>query len=83
MQTAPENKQKLASILTYHVVPGNVMAADVVELRKAKTVQGSKVKIRVKQGKVYINAAQVTTTDVKTSNGVIHIIDSVMLPAGS
>jgi len=76
----PENKEKLTSILTYHVVPGRVMAADVVKLSKAKTVQGSNVKIRVKDGKVYLDKALVTATDIKAVNGVIHVIDSVILP---
>mgnify|MGYP003573528775 CR=1 FL=1 len=76
----PENKAKLASILTYHVVPGEVYASDVVKLKKAKTVQGSKAPIEIRDGKVYVAGAQVTTTDIKTKNGVIHIIDSVMLP---
>ena len=76
----PENKEKLTSILTYHVVPGRVMAADVVKLSKAKTVEGSTVKIRVKDGKVYLDKAIVTATDIKAGNGVIHVIDSVILP---
>ena len=76
----PENKEKLTSILTYHVVAGRVMAADVVKLSSAKTVQGSEVKIKVEDGKVFVDGAQVTTTDIKASNGVIHIIDSVILP---
>jgi transforming growth factor-beta-induced protein len=76
----PENKEKLTSILTYHVVPGRVMAADVVKLSEAKTVQGSKAKIRVTDGKVYVDEAQVTATDIKAGNGVIHVIDSVILP---
>jgi transforming growth factor-beta-induced protein len=76
----PENKQKLVSILTYHVVPGRVMAADVVKLSKAKTAEGSEVRIRVKDGKVYVDDALVTATDIKTRNGVIHVIDSVILP---
>ena len=76
----PENKKKLIAILTYHVVPGRVMAADVVKLSKAKTVQGSEVKIRVKDGKVYVDKALVTATDIKARNGVIHVIDSVLLP---
>ena len=76
----PENRSKLTAILTYHVVPGNVMAADVVKLKKAKTVQGSEVKIRVDDGKVYIDKSQVTKTDIKCKNGVIHVIDSVLLP---
>jgi uncharacterized surface protein with fasciclin (FAS1) repeats len=76
----PENKGKLTAILTYHVVPGRVMAADVVKLSEAKTVQGSKAKIRVTDGKVYVDDAQVTATDIKAGNGVIHVIDSVILP---
>jgi uncharacterized surface protein with fasciclin (FAS1) repeats len=76
----PENKGKLTSILTYHVVPGRVMAADVVKLSKARTVQGSDAKIRVEGGKVYVDNAQVTATDIKAGNGVIHVIDSVILP---
>ena len=61
----PENREKLIAVLTYHVVPGRVMAADVVKLSKAKTVQGSEAKIRVKDGKVYVDKAQVTATDIK------------------
>ena len=76
----PENKAKLVAILTYHVVPGKVMAADVVKLSSAKTVQGSEVKIKVMDGKVYVNNAMVTATDIPASNGVIHVIDSVILP---
>ena len=76
----PENKEKLAGILTYHVVAGKVMAADVVKLKDAKTVQGSKVKVVVKDGKVMVDNANVTTTDIKCSNGVIHVIDAVILP---
>ena len=76
----PENKKKLVAVLTYHVVPGRVMAADVVKLSKAKTVQGSEVKISVKEGKVYVDNALVTATDIKAGNGVIHVIDSVILP---
>lgn len=76
----PENKAKLAAILTYHVVPGKVMAKDVVKLSKAKTVQGSAVGIRVKGGKVYIDNAQVVAPDVEASNGVVHVIDNVILP---
>ena len=76
----PENKEKLIAVLTYHVVPGRVMAADVVKLSKAKTVQGSEAQIRVTDGKVYVDEAQVTATDIKAGNGVIHVIDSVILP---
>ena len=76
----PENKAKLAGILTYHVVPGKVMAADVVKLKKAKTVQGSDVKITVKDKKVMVDTANVVKTDVVASNGVIHVIDTVIMP---
>jgi uncharacterized surface protein with fasciclin (FAS1) repeats len=76
----PENKAKLVAILTYHVVPGKVMAADVVKLSDAKTVQGEPVEIKVEDGKVYVNQAQVVKTDIGTSNGVIHVIDAVILP---
>ncbi len=76
----PENKEKLAAILTYHVVAGKVMAADVVKLTTAKTVNGKEVNIKVEAGKVYVNDAQVVTTDIETTNGVIHVIDQVILP---
>lgn len=76
----PENKEKLIAILTYHVVPGKVMAKDVVNLTEAKTVQGSAVKIAVNGGKVSIDGANVVKTDIETSNGVIHVIDAVILP---
>ena len=76
----PENKEKLVGILKYHVVSGNVMAKDVVKLSSAKTVQGSDVKIKVTDGKVSINDAKVVKADVKCKNGVIHVIDSVILP---
>ena len=76
----PENKAKLTAILTYHVVAGKVMAADVVKLQSAKTVQGQKVSIRVKDGKVMVNKANVVKTDIACKNGVIHVIDAVILP---
>lgn len=76
----PENKQKLVGILTYHVVPGKVMAKDVVKLNEAKTVQGSKVKIKVKDGTVMIDKAKVAKADIPCKNGVIHVIDTVILP---
>lgn len=76
----PENKQKLVEVLTYHVVSGKVMAADVVKLKEAKTVQGKAAKITVKEGKVMVDAANVVKTDIVTSNGVIHVIDQVILP---
>lgn len=76
----PENKQKLISILTYHVVPRKVMAKDVVRLKEAKTAQGSKVQIKVKDGKVMLDKAQVVKTDIPCLNGVIHVIDTVIMP---
>jgi len=76
----PENKAKLAGILTYHVVAGKVMAADVVKLKEAKTVQGSKVTIKVEDGKVMVDNAKVVKTDILCGNGVIHVIDAVILP---
>ena len=78
----PENKAQLAAILTYHVVPGNVMAAQVVTMNGAdvKTVNGQTVKIGVMGGKVTVNGANVVTTDIKATNGVIHVIDTVILP---
>ncbi|NJN63808.1 MAG: fasciclin domain-containing protein [Acidobacteria bacterium] len=74
-----KDKAKLAQILTYHVVPGKVMAADVTKLTSAKTVQGQEVRISTAGG-VKINDANVVKTDIVTSNGVIHVIDSVILP---
>ncbi len=76
----PENKDQLIAILTYHVVPGKVMAADVVGLSSATTVQGSDVAIVVDGGKVTVDGANVTATDIDCSNGVIHVIDAVILP---
>jgi uncharacterized surface protein with fasciclin (FAS1) repeats len=72
---------KLKQILTYHVVSGKVMAADVVKLKSAKTVEGSDVKIDASNGSVKVNDSTVSTADVATDNGVIHIIDTVLLPA--
>jgi uncharacterized surface protein with fasciclin (FAS1) repeats len=74
------DKTALANVLTYHVVAGKVMAADVVKLTSAETVQGQAVSIEVKDGKVYLDGAQVVTTDIKASNGVMHVIDAVILP---
>ena len=78
----PENKDKLRRILTYHVVPGTVRAADVVKLQSAKAVSGDTITIKVADGKVNVDAASVTQTDIQASNGVIHVIDSVILPKG-
>lgn len=80
MLLKPENKKKLVAVLTYHVVPGKVMAKDVVTLTEAKTVQGSSAKITVKGGKVMVDAANVVKTDIEASNGVIHVIDAVIMP---
>ncbi len=76
----PENKAKLTKILTYHVVPGKVMAAEVVKLSAAKTVEGSEVTIKVEKGGVMVDNAHVVKTDIPASNGVIHVIDAVILP---
>jgi len=76
----PENKQKLTDILLYHVVAGSVMAADVTALTSAPTVLGKDVAVKVNMGSVYINEAKVIITDIATTNGVIHVIDAVLLP---
>ena len=76
----PENKQKLASILTYHVVPGKVMASEVVKLADAKTVNGQSLTINVEGEMVMVDSAKVVKTDIECSNGVIHVIDAVVLP---
>lgn len=79
----PENKKQLVAILTYHVVPGKVMAADVVKLDEAKTVNGEMLSITSEGGNVMINDAKVTAADISASNGVIHVIDRVILPPNS
>ena len=76
----PENRDQLVAILTYHVVPGKVMASDVVKLSEATTVNGSNVDIAVVEEQVRINEATVVAADVAASNGVIHVIDTVILP---
>lgn len=75
----PENKQKLVAILTYHVLPGKVMAADVRSM-KAKTVNGQELNIQAADGKVTVDNAKVVKTDIAAANGVIHVIDTVVLP---
>lgn len=75
-----KDKEALTAVLTYHVVPGKVMAADVVTLTEADTLQGDRVKIAVKDGEVWINNAKVIKTDVMCTNGVIHVLDGVLLP---
>jgi uncharacterized surface protein with fasciclin (FAS1) repeats len=75
-----KDKDALTNILLYHVVSGNVMASDVVKLDKATTISKNDVQIKVADGSVFINKSKVTTADVKASNGVIHIIDTVLIP---
>ena len=79
----PENKAKLTAILTYHVVPGAVRAEQVTKLDQAKTVNGAMVKVTTKGGKVTINDATVVKADTAASNGIIHVIDKVILPPQS
>ena len=76
----PENKEKLTDILTYHVVSGNAMAADLEDGQEFTTVQGGKLKVSIKGDKVMINGANVTMADVAASNGVVHVIDKVLMP---
>ena len=76
----PENKAKLVAILTYHVVPGEIKASDVVKLTSAKTVNGEPLKVTSMGGNVMINDANVVKADILCSNGVIHVIDTVLLP---
>jgi uncharacterized surface protein with fasciclin (FAS1) repeats len=76
----PENRDQLISILTYHVVPGKVMAGDVATLSQAETVNGANISIRIVDDNVLINDATVLAADVDASNGVIHVIDKVILP---
>jgi uncharacterized surface protein with fasciclin (FAS1) repeats len=78
----PENKDKLRRILTYHVVAGEVRAADVVKLQSAKAVSGDSIAVKVRDGKVHVDDASVTKADIQASNGVIHVIDAVILPKG-
>ena len=77
----PENKDKLTAVLTYHVVPGKVMSSDLTDDAMVATVQGSDVTIDLDNGPM-VNDANVTTADIETSNGVIHVIDKVIVPEG-
>jgi uncharacterized surface protein with fasciclin (FAS1) repeats len=79
----PENKDKLIAILTYHVVPGKVTADQVVKLSSADTVNGEKIAIFVDKGTVQINEIDVVKADIMASNGVIHVVDQVILPPAS
>lgn len=76
----PENKAALTNILTYHVVAGAVKASDLTDGQKVKTLQGEELIVTIKDGKVMINGANVTTADLTGSNGVIHVIDAVLMP---
>ena len=76
----PENKAKLTALLTYHVVPGKVMAADAMKVKEAKTVQGGSLTISSMGNTVMVDNAHVTKADIAASNGVIHVIDSVVMP---
>jgi uncharacterized surface protein with fasciclin (FAS1) repeats len=79
----PENIDQLTAILTYHVVPGKFMASDVTSMSGSDTLQGQRLSFEVKDGKAFVNGAQVVQADVAASNGVIHAIDQVILPAES
>jgi uncharacterized surface protein with fasciclin (FAS1) repeats len=79
----PENRDQLVAILTYHVVPGKLMASDVTSMTGSETLQGGSVTFEVKDGKAFIDGAQIVKTDIVTSNGVIHVIDTVILPGES
>ncbi|MDZ4810857.1 MAG: fasciclin domain-containing protein [Bacteroidota bacterium] len=76
----PENKEKLSKILTYHVVRGKMEAADLEDGQELTTVEGSKLKVMIKDGTVRVGNAKVTSADISVSNGVIHVIDKVLLP---
>ena len=78
----PENKEQLQRILTYHVVPGKVMAKDVTKMKSAKAVSGDTITIKVSDGTVMVDDAKVVKTDIAASNDVIHVIDSVIMPDG-
>lgn len=76
----PENKAMLVDILTYHVVAGNVPSSAALKLTEATALNKKTIKLEVKEGALYLNASKVTSADVKCSNGVIHIIDTVLMP---
>lgn len=80
MLLKPENKDKLIAVLTYHVVPGKVMAEDVAKIDSSETIQGQNIAVSVNNGNVMIDNAKVVIADVRASNGVIHVIDTVLLP---
>jgi uncharacterized surface protein with fasciclin (FAS1) repeats len=76
----PENREMLVKILSYHVIPGNAMASDVVKMPRIKTAQGQELMVKAKDGKVWINKSTVIKADVAASNGTIHVIDTVLMP---
>lgn len=76
----PENKAQLVAVLTYHVVPGKVYSKDLKDGMKAKTAQGAEITISLKDGKAMVNNATVAAADIEASNGVVHVIDTVILP---
>jgi uncharacterized surface protein with fasciclin (FAS1) repeats len=76
----PENKAKLTNVLTYHVVPGSIMAKDLKDGQKLKTVEGEELKVTEKDGKWYVDGAQITIADVVSKNGVTHVVDQVVMP---
>ncbi len=76
----PENKEKLKAVLTYHVVPGRVMAKDVAAIESVKTVQGQSLQISIENGTPMVDNAKIVATDIEARNGVIHVIDAVVLP---
>ena len=76
----PENKQQLISLLTYHVIPGSVKSTDLKDGQKAKTVNGKEAKVSLKGGKAMVNDATVSQADITATNGVIHVIDKVIMP---
>jgi transforming growth factor-beta-induced protein len=80
LEALVNNKEKLTAVLTYHVVPAKVMASDVVQMKSAKTVNGKELTISVNEGTVKVDDAKVVKTDIVCSNGVIHVIDAVVLP---
>ena len=80
LESLVANPEQLRAVLLYHVVPGRVTAAEVVKLDNARTAQGAAVPIRVSAGKVWVGSAGVVSTDLAASNGVVHVIDSVLLP---
>jgi uncharacterized surface protein with fasciclin (FAS1) repeats len=83
MLLQPENKEKLRAILTYHVVTGKVTSAQVMKMTSAKTVDGQSVTISVHGGSVMVNDATVVKADIEASNGIIHVIDTVLMPSGN